>query len=72
MPANEARNTQSKTVQTVNQLSNQLIDNELTPPNAARQQQKSKSKRTPSSTPTTPITPTSHQPIIKTTIFSSR
>ncbi|VVC28184.1 Hypothetical protein CINCED_3A016594 [Cinara cedri] len=65
MSTNKAGYTKSKTVQKINQPSNQLFD-ELIPSNTVLQP-KSKTKRAVSSTPTTPTTPTSHQAVIKKT-----
>lgn len=53
MPTNKARNAQFKMVQAIKIPNNQLTNNESTMSGAVWQQQKSKTKHTPPSTPTT-------------------
>lgn len=70
--ASNARNTQSKTVQpNKHKPSNLTVIESTSSSDEWRQQQKSKTKHTPPSTPNSPSTPSSRQPEIKKQNFSS-
>jgi hypothetical protein len=69
--ANIARNTQSKTVQPNKHKPSNLTVIESTSSSDEWQQQKSKTKHTPPSTPNSPLTPSNRQPEIQKQNFSS-